>query len=213
MVVIFHFGLGQGGLFHHAPHHRLGPLVERTIQQEFAQLAHDGCFGGIGHGGVRIGPIGHDAQTLEFRLLHADPMGGEFPAFIAELDDIHLVLVLTGFAVFFFDLPFDGQAVAIPAGDVMGVHALHLPGAVDDVLQDLVQGMADMQMAVRIGRAIMQHELFAALARLAQALEQTDFGPSRQQIRLFLRQASFHGKVGLGQENIVFYVVCHSISS
>ena len=69
--------------------------------------------------------------------------------------------------------------------------------------------MADMEVAVGVGRAVMQDELGPALALGAQALEQVHVGPALQQLRLLLGQAGAHGEVGLGQENAGFIVGCH----
>jgi hypothetical protein len=130
-------------------------------------------------------------------------------AFLAEFDDRHLVLVLAGGAVLLLDLPFDRQAMAVPAGNVMGVLAHHLLRAVDDVLEDLVQRVADMQMAVRIGRAVMQDKLFESPGLLAQLPLETDLLPSLQQQGFLLRQTGFHRKVGLRQADGILVIDAH----
>jgi hypothetical protein len=58
-----------------------------------------------------------------------------------------------------FDLVLDGQAVAVPARHVGRVEAGHGLGADDDVLEDLVERVADVDAAVGVGRAVVQHEL------------------------------------------------------
>ena len=93
-------------------------------------------------------------------------------AFGAELQHRHRILVAAGLAVFLLDLPLDRQAVAVPAGDVVGVVAGHLARAVDHVLQDLVQRVADMQVAVGVGRPVMQDEVLPP-ARLRRAAAPT----------------------------------------
>ena len=85
-------------------------------------------------------------------------MGSELAAFAAKLLDRHLVLVLALLAVLLFDLPFDRQAVAVPSRHVIGVLAKHGLRSVDHILENLVQRMTDMQLAVGIGRAVMKHE-------------------------------------------------------
>ena len=154
-----------------------------------------------------------DAQPLELLALHGDPVIGEGAALATELADRHLVLVLLLGAVFLLDLPYDRQAVAVPARHVVGVLAQHLLGARDEVLQDLVQRMADVEMAVGVGGAVMQHELGTPLALRAQALEQVHVRPALQQLRLLLGEAGTHGEVGLGQENAGFIVGCHDVLS
>ena len=136
-------------------------------------------------------------------------MLGEVAAFAAELDDRHLVLVLAGGAVLFLDLPLDRQAVTVPAGHVVGVLAQHLLGPVDDVFQDLVERVADMQVAVRIGRTVMQDELLAALGILAQQAIEIHGLPALQKLRLALRQAGLHGKLGFWQKQRRLVVGSH----
>ena len=85
-------------------------------------------------------------------------MLGEGAAFFAEFDDGDFVFVFALGAVLLLDLPFDRQTVAIPAGDVIGVKAQHLLAARDQILQHLVERVADMDVAVGVGRAIMQHK-------------------------------------------------------
>ena len=207
--MILDLGLGQRGLLDHRPQHGLGALVEPAIHQELAELARDHRFGAVGHGRVVVVPVALDAQALELLALHADPVIGEGAALAAELADRHGVLVLVAGAVLFLDLPFDRQAVAVPARHIVAVLAQHLLGPAHQVLQDLVERMADMEVAVGVGRAVMQNELGPALALGALALEQAHVGPALQQFRLLLGQAAAHGEVGLGQENAGFIVGCH----
>ncbi len=73
----------------------------------------------------------------------------------------------------FFNRVFDWQAVAVPAGDVLRVKAGQLARFDDHVFQDLVDCVADVQFAVGVGWAIVQHKQRCALARDPQALVQT----------------------------------------
>src|SRR2546430_11611972 len=64
----------------------------------------------------------------------------------------------------FFDLRFDGKAVAIPAGDVRGVMAGHGLGFDDEVFENFVEASAQMDGARGIRRAIVKNEQGFALA-------------------------------------------------
>src|SRR3546814_1799861 len=99
--------------------------------------------------GVAPLPIFDHTEALEILGLDLHPLCGEVAALAAELEHRHGVLVLAGGTVLFLDLPFDGQAVAVPARHVVGVLAEHLVRPVDDVLEDLVEGVADVQVADR----------------------------------------------------------------
>ncbi|MGY3355791.1 hypothetical protein ACVWZK_002454 [Bradyrhizobium sp. GM0.4] len=105
-----------------------------------------------------------------------------------------------GTVVLFLDLPFDRQAVAVPTGHVVGVEAEHLLALGHDVLEDLVQRVPDMDVAIGVGRAVMQHEFGAALGFLAELVVKADVVPVFQQLRLALRQAGPHREFGLRQE-------------
>ncbi len=108
-------------------------------------------------------PIAGDAEAFEFFFLNLNPVRGELAALLAELKNGDVVFVLPLLAVALLDLPFDGQPVAIPAWDIVGVEAHHLLGAHDDVLEDLIQGVADVEVAVGVGRAVVEDELLAPL--------------------------------------------------
>ena len=201
MVVILDLRLGERGLLHHRPEHRLGAAEEPAVHQELADLAQDLRLGGEGHGGIGVGPIALDPQAAELLALDPDPMAGEVAAFLAELDDGHGILVLALLAILLLDLPFDGQAVAVPARHVMRVLAQHLLRAVDDVLQDLVEGVADMDRAIGIGRSVMEHEFRPALGSGAQLGVEPHFRPARQDLRLALGQIGAHREIGARQED------------
>ena len=119
MIVIFNFRLSQRGLLHHRPHHRLRAAIQQAIILELHDLAGDLGFGVEGHCGVGVIPIACDAEALELFALHGEPMFGECAAFLAEFDDGDFIFVFALGAVLFLDLPFDGETVAIPAGDVV----------------------------------------------------------------------------------------------
>ena len=61
--------------------------------------------------------------------------------------------------------------------------------------------MADVQRAVGVGRAVVQHEERAAARAFAQALPEPQALPALQHLRLALRQVALHGKGGAGQEH------------
>ncbi len=60
--------------------------------------------------------------------------------------------------------------------------------------------MPNLDVAVCIWRAVMQHVFWPPLRLLAQGFVQIHAFPLRQDFRLFLGQAGAHGKIGLGQE-------------
>ncbi len=201
MVVILDLGIGERGLLDHRPHHRLLAAVELAGQQELRELAEDPGLGRIGHGGVGTVPVADHAQALELAALDVDPVLGELAAFLAELGDRHGVLVEPFLAIALLDLPLDRQAVAVPARHVDGVQAQHLLAAIDHVLQDLVEGRAHVQVAVGVGRPVVQDEFLAARGRLALAPVEVEPRPALQELRLTRRQVGPHREIRARQEH------------
>ena len=194
-VVILDLGLGQRGLLHRRPHHRLRPLIDQAVHQELLELRRDHRLGVEIHRQIRIGPVAGDAQPLELLALDVDPTGGELATFLTELHQIDGILVAALLAIGLLDLPFDRQPVTIPTGHVSRVETHHLMRPDDHVLQRLVQRVPDVQVPVRIGRSVVQDIGIAALF-FTQAVIDADLGPTGQPLRLALGQARPHRKIG-----------------
>ncbi len=107
----------------------------------------------IVHGQVGIFPIAQDAEALEFLLLDVNEFGGIRAAFLAHLQLAHLVLFGTEV---FLHLQLDREAVAVPPRHVGGAETLHPFDFQYDVLEGFVERMADMDMSVGVGGAVMQ---------------------------------------------------------
>ncbi len=197
--------LGQRRLLHRRPHHRLRPALELSAHRHFQELVHRRRFRRIGHRQIGIVPVPCPAQPLELAALDVDPLLRIVAARLAELYRRHIALLFAGRAELLLHLPLDRKTVAVPAGNIVRVIAHHLPRADDEVLQDLVHRRADMDVPVRIGRAIVQHE-GRRLARLrVRAQLSIDVGsfPLLQPLGLLAGQAPAHRKIGLRQEQRV----------
>ena len=199
MVVILHLGVGQGGALDRAPHHRLGAAIDLARGDELHELGDDRRFGAVVHGRVPVVPVAEHAQALELGRLRLDPAGGVVAAAGAEFGLADLVLGPTLGAERLLDLPFDRQAVTVPAGHVVDVVAEHEARADDEVFQQLVEGVADVDGAIGVGRAIVQHEQRRAGGLAGAADPAIEAIPAFQDARLELRQASAHGEGRLGQ--------------
>ncbi len=150
-------------------------------------------------------PIADHAEPLKFFALYLDPVLGELAALAAKFDQrrrigqIRLRLAF-GAVILFLDLPFDRQAMAIPARHVIGIEPQHLLAARHHVLKNLIERMADMDVAVGVRRTVVEHESRPARRRSPQPRVQIELLPARENFRLPLRQAGAHGKLGLGQK-------------
>ena len=169
MLHVLHFGLGERGLLDHGPQNRFRTAEQAAVHQEFSDLCRDARLGIVGHRRIGVVPIAHDTKAFEFLALDVNPMVCELTAFLAELRNRNLILILAFGAVLLFDLPLDRQAVAIPTRYIIRVFTHHLLRSVDHIFQDLVQGVTDMEIAVRVWRAIMQNKRLASFGRFAHA--------------------------------------------
>ena len=87
------------------------------------ELSHDLGFGGKVHGRIGLVPTAEHAQTLKFLALDIDPFGRKFAAAFTELGLGHIFLAAALIAELLFDLPLDGQAMAVPTGHIVDIIA------------------------------------------------------------------------------------------
>ena len=99
----------------------------------------------------------------------------------------------------FFNHDFDGQAVAVPAGHIRRIEAGQRFAADDDVFQDFIDGVADMDVAVGIRRAVVQDEFRAAGGFFAQFLVAFLFLPLFDPAGFAFGEVAAHGERGFVQ--------------
>ncbi len=201
IVVVFHLGLGERGSLHRTPHHWFRPQVDLIGLGEAVKLRDDGGFRREIHGGVSVIPVAKHAQTAELPCLFGDPASGVFTAAGAELGFRDRLLGPPGGAEFLLDLPFDRQAVAVPARNVVDVVAHREPRADHEVLQQLVERMADMDRPVGVGRAVVEHEQRRPLRLSSPTQAVIEIAPDFHYARLELGQARAHGKCCLREKH------------
>ena len=144
--------------------HRLLALVDQALLDEAAERARDRRLVPEVHRQVGLIPVAEDAEPLELLGHRADEALGVGAARAAEIGHRHLALLRTELPI---DLQLDRQPVAVVADHVRRVEAGHRSRLDDEILQDLVQRRADVDVAVRVRRAVVQHELRRAPAVLA----------------------------------------------
>ncbi|SLM48254.1 protein of unknown function [Nitrospira japonica] len=203
MIVILHFRLGQRGLILRTPQHRLETLVDAPTLHELAELPHDRRFVARIHGQIRVLPIAERAQTLKLFALDVAELLGIFPAEPADRRGIEGLLL---FAEILQHLMLDRQTMAIPTRHIRHVKARHGFRLDDDVLENLVQGVADMNSAVGIRRTVVEDVAGPPLPGLLDLFVQAFLFPPSQQFGFPLRQVRLHGKIGFGQIKRCFVV-------
>ena len=165
-----------------------------------AQCAHDVGLEPEVHGQVGIIPLAQHAEADEVGLLPFDLGRRIFPAQLAEFGGRNLLAVLL------FHLQLDRQPVAVPARHVGRIEAGQGLALDDDVLEHLVDRMADMDVTVGIGRTIVQDELGPSGADLAYLLVELAFLPLFQPARFALGEVAAHRKGSVGQVQGVFVI-------
>ena len=189
LVGVFDLRFGQRGRAVQAPVHRLEAAHHVPVGNDIAQRPQLLGLEGRMHGQIGLIPVGEDAQALEVAALARDLLGGVGATLFAEGGGVELASDL---AVLLLHLQFDGQTMAIPAGHEGGVVAIQSGGLDDDVLQNLVDRMADMDIAVGIGRAVDQQERGTVSRLLLNAGIEAFRLPARQPVRLALHQLGLH---------------------
>jgi hypothetical protein len=180
--------------------HRLGAEIEVAVGLDLPQFPDDVRLEAVVHGQVGMVPVAQHAQADEVGLLAFHLARRVFPAQFPEAGRRRVL------AVGLFHLQFDGQAVAVPARHVGRVEALQGLGLDDDVLEDLVHRVADVDVAVGVGRAVMQHPDGAALGVGAQLFVELLLLPGLDPGRFPLGEVAAHGEGGVGEVEGVFVV-------
>ena len=205
VVGIFHFGLGKGRLAGATPVDGLLAADHIALFHEIRQL---GSRGGLVFGEHRLVgmiPVAEHAKALEFLALDIDELVRVLAAAAAYRIRRHFLFL---FAKLVLNLQFDGQAVAVPAGHIHGLLPLNVAGLDGDVLEDLVQGMAEMQMAVGVGRAIVQTKRAPAARSFQHGSVNIVLFPPAQHFGFTLGEIGFHGKGCIGKIQALF-VIAH----
>src|SRR4029077_19151708 len=106
-VLIFYFGLGEGGLRARAPENRFLRLVHKAFLNENRESAQNLRFVFGIHCQVRIFPIAEDAESSELLALDVDEFSRKRFAFLSDLNRSKL-------ARFLYHFVLDWQAMAVP---------------------------------------------------------------------------------------------------
>mmetsp|Transcript_47411 Transcript_47411/g.140001 ORF Transcript_47411/g.140001 Transcript_47411/m.140001 type:complete len:618 (+) Transcript_47411:1198-3051(+) len=148
---------------------------------------------------IGIVELAPDAVTLEGLALLLDSRACELGSLLAKSDgrEGFPLIALHGLQ----HLQLNGQAMAIPARDISHLVALHRLELVDDILQDLVQGVAHVEGAVRVRWPVMKRECAHRRLALEELLIDAFGAPEVLKLRLPLRCLRPLREVGLPQEN------------
>ncbi len=185
-VFVLDFGFGQRALAVEAPVDGLQATIDVALLQHLAQRADLVGLVLVRHRRVRMVPVAEHAEPLELLALVVDLLGGVRARQPLRFGGGEIL------AVRLLDLHLDRHAVAVPARHVGRVEARHPLALDDDVLEDLVDGVADVDVAVRVRRAVVQDEARPALRRRADRLVDLRALPFRHPARLAARKIAAH---------------------
>ena len=190
-LLVFHLGLRKRGAAVEAPVHRLVALVQMAVADDLGERAQ--LFGLVARrqGQIRIVPLAVHAEALEIDALHVHLREGKVAARLPERARIERFRRAPHG---FLDLVLDRQTVTVPARQVRGVVAVQSPRLDDDVLQHLVDRVADVDGTVRVRRTVVQDEYRSSARDLAQLAIGAPLRPPRQHLGLPARKIGLHGK-------------------
>ena len=185
-VLVFDLGLGERRAAVETPIHRLQPAVQIAGREQAPESADLVGLVAVGHRQIRILPVAEHPQPLEVSLLAHDLLGGVGAGQALRLLGGKVPTVLL------FDLHFDRHAMTIPARHIGRIEARQGARLNDHVLEDLIDRVADVDVAVGVRRTVVQHEARPALARGAQAPVEPGLLPRLDPPGLALREVAAH---------------------
>ena len=156
VVLVLDLGLGQRRAAVDAPVDRLLALVDHALLDEPAERAHDRRLVAVVHRQVRVVPVAQHAQPLELRRAGRrrtarrtrGRRGGSRRRSSRASSGRARESTFSSIG-----RPWQSQP-----GHVRRVEARHRPRPHDEVLEDLVEGGAEVDVAVGVGRAVVQDE-------------------------------------------------------
>ena len=198
--------LCQRGLVVRTPINGLHSLIDVALAIHLTEHLDLSCLELAVHRQIGILPIGGHAESLKLTHLTLHEILREGVARGAKLGNGHLLAVQLAL---FDDRGLDGHSVVIPAGSEGNVIARHLLGLVDEILEDLVHCGPHVDISVREGGAVVEHEQRLALAALLHLFVELDRIPIFHHIGLSLRQICTHREFGCGQIQCGRIILCH----
>ena len=175
-----------------APVHRLLALIDEPLVDETSERPDDCRLVFEVHRQVRMVPIAEDPEALELGRHDADEALRIGAAGPAEVRHAHLPLLRAELAV---HLQLDGQPVTVITGHVRGVESSHRARLDDEVLQDLVERGAEVDLAVCVRRSVVEYELRSPGPGLANTVIESHCLPSRERLRLGGLEVRLHREI------------------
>ena len=168
ILCVLNLRFREGGLTLRAPIYRLQAAVDITLVSHLGKDLDLLRLKLVLQGDVRIVPFADAAKTLELLTLIVDIACDELLTELAQLNHGNIGRVADTRFLSCFQL--GGQTVGIPSRYKGRFETRHILIADDEILEYLIQRMAEVNVAVRIGRSVMQHKQGLSLVALHQLI-------------------------------------------
>jgi len=205
MALVLDFGLGKCRAAVRTPVNRLITALEMALADDLTEGTQNIGLGLRVHCQIRVLPVAQHTQALEVLALPGNLLAREIPTGIAKMRWCHGI---TGLADGLLHLVFNGQTVTVPTRHIDRVIAIETAGLDDNILENFVNGMADMNIAIGVGGAVMQDVALAAAAAGTQSLIHALTAPAGQAFGLAFGKTRAHGKRGFRKIESVL-VIAH----
>mmetsp|Transcript_21132 Transcript_21132/g.35444 ORF Transcript_21132/g.35444 Transcript_21132/m.35444 type:complete len:358 (-) Transcript_21132:217-1290(-) len=193
---VLQLSLRQCGPAARAPMDGFLAAVDVPVQKHLAKHTYLGRLVRRQQRHVRVLPFSPHAIPLELIALRVHRLLGELGCLLSQLDGRERLAVLRRHGLQHLQL--DGQPVAVPPGHVAHLAPLQHLIAVNEVLEDLVEGVTDVQVAVSVWGAVVQNEGLVRVF-LRQPLINLLIRPKLLQLWLFHHRIRAHVKLRYGQ--------------
>ena len=188
--------------------HRLETPVQMSAVNNLGEGTNDIRLKPEVHGQVRIVPVTKHTHAHEIGFLGIHLLARIVATVLPEFTGSHFV---AGLANLFFNVQLNRQTVTIPPGHIGRIKSRQRLGFDDDVLENLIDRVAHVEVTVCIRGAIVKDELWLPLPHLANLGIEVHLRPGLQAIGFTLREIRLHRKICLRQIQRGF-VVTHRLS-
>ena len=147
-------------------------------------------------------PVAEDAEPLKLLALDVDEFARKRFGFFADFQRRKP-------AGFFDNFVFDGQSVTIPAGDKRRAFAKHGLRFDHEILEDLVECCAHVDVAIGKGRPIMKNKQFSTLSRFLNLPVKACLLPRPEHLRFARGKVRLHREIRPRQIESIFVVLAH----
>ena len=166
------------------------------VFNDLAECSNNVCLELKIHCQIRLVPVADNPHALKIFTLVIDLFRRIVTTLLTKLGSGHFMSRLTHLL---FNIEFNWKTVTIPPRNIRCIKTRKGFRLGNNIFENLVNGVANMQLPVRIGRPIVQNKRGLACASCAHFLIEPHALPLLEPLWLTLGQVSLHGKRCLWQ--------------